>query len=121
MGSAHDILRARLYAQAGMNIAGNVPSLDELRRTEWSPRFEQLMRNRLVMGSFRYGRLHEKGRPRLDIIRAAKERLAAYEETGNLELLVDVANFMLVEFEIGGHPLRHWAATDDGPHVKEIA
>ncbi len=118
--TTHDMLRARLYAQAGLTQATQVAQLDILKKTEWSPRFEQLMRNRLIMGALRYGQLNVPNKRRWDRVTAAEQRLAKYRETGNLELLVDVANFMLLEFEEGHHPLRHWAATDDGQHVKEL-
>ena len=40
--------------------------IDELKASEWSPEFEQLMRNRLVMGGLRYGKLGAKGKPVYD-------------------------------------------------------
>lgn len=69
------------------------------------------MRNRLIQGALRYGRLHARNKPQYDRIRGARKRLAQYEETGNLELLVDVANMMLLEFEEGQHPRRHFGVT----------
>jgi len=95
-----------------------MPPLSELRRTEWSPEFERLMRNRLVMGAFRYGRLHAEGKPAYDRVSGALKRLELYRQTGNLECLVDVANMMLLEFEEGDHPGRHFRAADDGVHVE---
>ena len=82
--------------------------------TEWSDRFEQLMRNRLIMGALRYG-LMSKPRPKgitqfhLDII---YKRLDIYKRTGNTEMLVDVANICLVEFKIGDHPRKHFKALE---------
>ncbi len=57
MISAHDILRQRLLTQAGL-VDRPAPkfTLDELAASEWSPEFERLMRNRLIMGALRYGR-----------------------------------------------------------------
>ena len=80
---------------------------EELRKTEWAPEFEQLMRNRLLLGSIRYGKLGAPGKPQYDRIAASIKRLRHYEETGNLEMLVDVANFCLLEFVEGRHPNRH--------------
>lgn len=95
------------------------PSLDVLERTEWSPRFERLMRNRLILGAMRYAPLHQPNTPQFDRVSSAIRRLQHYAQTGNTELLVDVANLCLVEFEEGIHPLKHWAAVDDGEHVGE--
>ena len=93
-------------------------TLAELFASEWSPEFEDLMRNRLVMGAFRYGLIGAKNKPTYNRVTAAIKRLAEYELTGNDELLVDVANFMLLEFVEGVHPFKHFAASDDGPHVE---
>jgi len=93
--------------------------LHDLKRTEWDNGFEQLQRNRLVMGAFRYGRLSIPGKPVYDRISAAIHRLEEYKMTGNDELLVDVANFMMLEFVEGKHPLKHFESIDDGGHVNE--
>ena len=90
-------LENRLLRRAG--IAPN--EFDELRQSEWSFTFEHLMRNRLVMGAMRYGKIHAEGKPRYDRIKGALKRLRQYQATGNLEALVDVANLMLLEFEEG--------------------
>jgi len=36
------------------------PPLDALRQSQWNTEFETLMRNRLVMGAFRYGTFSEQ-------------------------------------------------------------
>lgn len=92
------------------------PDLSELRQTEWSKPFEQLMRNRLLMGSFRYGLLREKGDQGYDMVGSLEARLAEYKKTGNLELLADVANLALLEFEYPSHSKAHFRAVDDGSH-----
>lgn len=93
--------------------------LDLLRLTEWSPRFERLMRNRLIMGALRYGRLGSEGKPKYDRIESIRKRLNEYERAGNDELLVDVANLCVLEFEEGEHPTKHFRAIDDGEHARK--
>jgi hypothetical protein len=114
----HDALRAHLLEGLGLGDPRRVPPLPELAATEWSPAFERLMRNRLLMGAIRYGRLGEAGKPAFeripDIIRRAKK----YAEDGNLEHLVDLANLALCEYVEGRHPRRHFASADDGEHTK---
>ena len=57
----HDIMRKRLLMSAGvMAIEAVVYDIESLRKSEWSPEFERLMRNRLVMGSFRYQKFEDK-------------------------------------------------------------
>jgi hypothetical protein len=108
-------LRQRLEDQA---FGRPVPPLDELRQTEWSPEFEQLMRNRLLMGAFRYGLMRDKLKSKWKMLPSMRRRLDHYEETGNLEMLVDVANLCLLEFlnpSVDGAAMR---PTDDGEHVE---
>ena len=95
------------------------PSLEELKETQWCKDFEQLMRNRLVMGAMRYETFEEKREKgcNYDYIASTLSRLEKYKKDGNLEHLVDAANCLLLEFEFGSHPNRHFAAVDDGEHV----
>lgn len=117
MKHVHHILSERIHRQAGL-VPPPAPRFrfEDLVRSEWSPAFEQLMRNRLLMGALRYGRISEnRGKP-YDRIRDAMRRLERYEVCGNLEDLVDAANLALLEFECGVHPRRHFSAADDGQH-----
>lgn len=100
-------------------VLSSEKKLFDLKRTEWNREFEQLQRNRLVMGAFRYGKLSIPGKPVYDRIGASIKRLEEYKMTGNDELLVDVANFMMLEFVEGRHPLKHFTSVDDGEHVNE--
>jgi hypothetical protein len=115
----HDVLRQRLLARAGLlHAPGPRFSFKALQASEWSDVFEKLQRNRLIMGALRYGKLGVSGKPKYDRVANIRARLKLYEENGNLELLVDVANLCVCEFVEGQHPKRHWNATDDGEHVK---
>lgn len=120
-----EYLRQRIYERSGLTSdgkvpkRGHIPSLEVLKKTEWSPVFEQACRYRLIMGGIRYGRLHAPGKKQYDRIIAALKRLQEYQITGNDELLIDVSNFCMLEFEEGNHPLKHFNPVDDGQHVKE--
>lgn len=98
--------------------------MEELRETEWSPEFEKLMRNRLIMGSLRYGRMGHgsipKGKPRYDRVNSIIKRIKMFEETANAEFLVDCANFCLLLYEERDHPNFHFKSIDDGIHDKII-
>ena len=125
----HAILRNRLLAAAGIFPTPFHPitkdeakkKLTALEHTEWSLEFERLMRNRLLMGSFRYGKFGSENKVNYDSVGSAIIRLRSFQATGNLEHLVDVANLCLVEYVEGHHPLRHFNAADDSPnHAKPI-
>ena len=108
--------------------AAGVPEIDtgpcsyseDLWRTEWSPRFEAAMRARLVMGALRYGRLHSEGKAQYDYVGAIESRLKVYRKTGNIEILVDIADLALLEFEDGRHPKRHYRALDDNAETGRV-
>ena len=120
MNTIHDMLRKRLLAQAGvLEPADPAPSLDEIYAMQWSAEFEQLMRNRLAMGFFRYGPLPKQvGCHKYDNLGSIIERASIYKETKNRELLVDIANLALVEFVV--HPEYPFKAVDDGVHAERL-
>ena len=74
--------------------------------------------NRLVFGGYRYGTFGNK-KKKFKWIESAIKRGQEYLETGNDELLVDIANLAMVEFVKGNHPSKHFKATDDGEHAEE--
>ncbi len=118
--STHDTLRERLLVRAGLSEPIRAKyTLADLERSEWSLAFERLMRNRLIMGALRYGRIHETGKRKYNRVESMARRLAKYHETGNKELLVDVANLCLLEFEECHHPNAHFHSVDNTTeHVK---
>ena len=103
----------------------NPPKYEDLAKTEWSPEFERLMRNRLIMGALRYGKLKAPFKKQWDRIPSIKRRLDEYVVTGNLEMLIDCANLCLLTFVEDLHPQRHWPSADEEEsateHVKEKA
>lgn len=109
-------MRERLHKAAGLTEPPKPKfRLEDLQQSEWSPEFERLMRNRLVMGAFRYGLLADKrvkGK-KWDLIEPIRAKVELYEQTGNTEYLVDAANYCLLAFECDNHPLKHFKALDD--------
>lgn len=94
-----------------------------LTSTEWSPRFETAMRNRLIMGAIRYGRMHAPDKKKRDRVFSAMHRINLYAESGNQEHLVDAANELLLEFEEPMYheddSILHFLPADDGFHTPE--
>lgn len=93
------------------------PDLDSLKETEWDVNFEQLMRNRLALSSFRYGLLADT--KKYDYVNSMRQRLDLFEAAGNAEHLVDIANICLVVFNKKMHDNFHWKAQDDTTHAEE--
>lgn len=115
-----DLRREEFFKNAWRQLAGRkpitygrIPDLAKLRQTEWSADFERLMRNRLVMGAIRYGKIGASGKPRYDRIGRAIKELALFRQDGNTERLVDVANMMLLIFAEGEGTFK---AQDGGLH-----
>lgn len=80
--------------------------------TEFSQRFVQGMADRMALSFFKYGAVADAYPHKVDAIESLKKRLARYEEKGNLEELMDLANFALIEFIRPKHPAAHFVAED---------
>lgn len=117
MISIHKEIRKRMKAPM-IDVDPNI-DYQSLRNTEWCSEFISLMGNRLVMGALRYEPFHKKKDkiPLYNLIKTAIKKLYEYEKTGNDEILVDVANYMLIEYKYGIHPKKHFKATDDSSHA----
>jgi len=94
-----------------------MPTLANLRKSEWSPEFEEFMRNRLIVGYHRYGPFEVQNVSTARNMAAILKRAEEYIDTGNDELLVDIANLSMKEFATGDHPKKHFESVDDGEHV----
>lgn len=80
--------------------------------TEFCEPFVQGMADRMAVSYCKYGAVAEAYPSRVDAIASLKKRLERYEQDGNTEWLVDVANFAMIEFAHPRHPAAHFAATD---------
>ena len=114
-----DHIRDSILRGTGAIRPASIPDLDVLRRTEWSERFVGYMRNRLIMGVFRYRRILEQDFGRYDLPTEAKRRIDRYAHTHNLEHLVDAANMCLLAFLHGERTGETVQAIDDGEHTPE--
>jgi hypothetical protein len=118
----HQLLRDRLLARAGVRDV-SVPTLKQLRESEWSPLFERRMRDRLIQGAYRYATLQERreGKKRYGNVSAALGHLRRYLDDGNQEHLVDAANYCLLEHEAPCcHSKPSFRSVDDGDHARRL-
>lgn len=87
----------------------------DILKTEWSYRFEELMKKAMIMSYYKYGAIvknHSKDNNHMDAVANLIKRLEKYKETGNTEFLVDVANFAMIEFMNPQHENAHFKGTD---------
>ncbi len=94
-------------------------TLKEIEKLQWSEKFIKLMKNRMLLGFFRYGPVMNNS-VKYDNINSAIRRLKNYQKTGNQEFLVDAANLMMVECMQENHPNTHFESIDDGEHTNSI-
>lgn len=109
-------MRNRLEQRAGIHLdfspaphAGK--TFADIIGSQTADNFCELMDNRLAMGYLRYG---DRKRPLYHglILGKLEAKLIDYQKTGNLELLVDVANYCRLEFSTSQHPNKHFHAVD---------
>lgn len=80
------------------------------------------MMSRMCFGYYRYEKQpsagntikHRKGIKRLE------EKLASYRLTGNTELLIDIANYAMIEFMAPSHPSPVYMDADQGAVVRSM-
>ena len=80
--------------------------------SEFSVDFIRGMLDRMAVSFHKYGPLRDAYPHKVDAVKSLRERLAKYEETGNTEWLMDVANFAMIEFMRPGHDDAHFRPTD---------
>ena len=118
MKHVSDHLRSHLLDILGIVNPVRLPPLEYLVLTEWSDAFETLMRNRLIIGAFRYGTQEQQRDMNIHRIESLRRRLDDYEATGNMEHLVDFAAIAMAEYIHPKHPNAHWQASDDTEHAR---
>ena len=83
-------------------------------KSEYEPRFWQRMLRSMAMSFHKYGKLKDAYPHRYNAIATLKDRLKRYEETGNADYLIDVANFAMIEFMRPAHKTFNDSPTDGG-------
>lgn len=92
----------------------------EVARARVVQEFLDLMVNRLAVGHFRYVVGSPKG-IKYNVAKSLVARAEMYAATGNGELLVDLANLAMLEYDNPSHPDYHFEAGDDNhEHVETM-
>jgi hypothetical protein len=80
--------------------------------SEYSLQFIQGMIDRMRMSYFKYGAVRDAYPHKVNALESMQKRLDKYMDTGNLEWLIDMANFCMIEFMASSHPSAHFKPTD---------
>jgi hypothetical protein len=78
----------------------------------YSKLFLQGMINRIGMSHFKYGLMSKTYPYKVNAIATMKDCIKLYEKTGNLEYLIDAANYGMIEFMYPRHHNAHFRSTD---------
>jgi hypothetical protein len=91
-------------------------------RSEINMAFVQAMADRMAVSYFKYGGMREKPGEVFDHLASVAKRIEMYRGTGNIEGLVDAANFLMIEFTNPSHPDAHFEGTDSdvSPGIKYV-
>lgn len=98
---------------------GEMPSIEEISESVKTPYFDKLVHNKLIQGFYRYEDPNNpfKENTFYDYIEAMKNKIKRYEETHNLELLVDISNYARLEFKKPKYLDAYYYNEDDTEHA----
>jgi DNA/RNA-binding domain of Phe-tRNA-synthetase-like protein len=80
--------------------------------------FYAMQERRMVVSEAKYGSVDLKYPHEADALGNLRERLRRYESDGNLDWLVDVANFAMIEFMCPSHRDAHLEVNTESPGLK---
>lgn len=88
---------------------------------QWSEEFIRKMQARMFIGFYRYGDTKRYAESKeYDIVKTIEKYLAFYREDGNLEHIVNIANYCQIEFMYPQHPLAHFDSIEEENETKRI-
>lgn len=71
---------------------------EKILERDWSEEFDKLAKNRMIVSHYKYGWCSQTYPELAQAYKCIRERLDLYEKTGNMEYLVDIRNFAMIEF-----------------------
>ena len=83
-------------------------------KKEYSEEFDKLRKNRVEVSYYKYGSAADNFGSDLRLVDAIKSHdkcLEKYKNTGNIEYLLDAANYLMFEYMYPQHPNAHFRAT----------
>jgi hypothetical protein len=88
----------------------------EVLNQEYNFDFDEKRKLSMVESFYKYGSVKEnyKTFKTIDAVATLKKKLQMYEDTGNIDFLIDVGNYAMIEFTYSLHPNAHYFHTDTG-------
>jgi hypothetical protein len=81
--------------------------------TEYNSDFDEKRKSAMILSFHKYGAVKANyATGNVNAIDTLKKRLQLYEETGNIEWLIDVGNMAMIEFTHPQHPNAHYKKTE---------
>lgn len=88
---------------------------------QWNEDFVNKMQARMFVGFFRYGDTKRYAESKqYDLLRTIEKYLNEYKKDGNLEHLVNIANYCMIEFMYPQHALAHFESIEEEDPTKRI-
>ena len=93
-----------------------VNKIEEILKSEYSTRFDEIRKNMMVVSYYKYGAMKENYEKFkcMDALGHIEKRIQKYKETGNTEFLADVAKFAMIEFMYPSIDGAKYTQTDTG-------
>ena len=94
--------------------------MTEILQNEYCEQFDKLRKNRVEMSFYKYGPARENfGGGRVDAVKTLELCLEAFKKDGNMEHMVDIANYAMFRymFPMDGE---HFTATDSSGSVGTV-
>lgn len=89
---------------------------EKILKTEYSEEFDLKRKNRMIVSFHKYGPIEENyGNKLVSAIKNLEKRLNLYKETGNIEYLLDVGNFAMIEYKYPQHEKAHFNNLSESP------
>lgn len=117
--STHDVLRRRVYENAGLLYEYNGlqgVTMQQIRDSFAAPDFHKSADDKFIIGAFRYGLITEQitNGKHYDHMGSILRRIEYYLETGDMDVLPDIANLAKAEWIVPHHPRAHLGSVDHG-------
>ena len=72
--------------------------INNILKSEYSKEFDEKRKRAMVTSYYKYGKAALNYPKNVDEIASLEQRLSLYKQTGNMDYLVDIANFAMLEF-----------------------
>lgn len=85
---------------------------DEIMKRDFSEEFVTKMKNAIEMSHYKYGWMSKTYPELAQAVKCIQERLDLYNKTHNMDYLVDIANFAMIEYKHPSYPDAKYVPTD---------